>query len=210
MDQNTANKIIEELNKNYPDAKCELNHGNSFQLLIAVMLSAQCTDIRVNIVTEELFNNCSKPEDIISLGKEELERIIKPCGFYKNKSRNILETCQKLIDIYSGNVPNNFEQLISLPGVGRKTANVVLSVAFDIPTIPVDTHVFRVSNRIGLVDAKDPEETEQQLMNIIRKEDWIRAPHLLIFHGRRACSARNPKCKLCNIFNYCYFTKRTL
>jgi endonuclease-3 len=207
MDNIKAGKIIEILNECYPDAGCQLNHANPFELLIATILSAQCTDKRVNEVTEKLFSICNVPNDFVKLGEEKLGQVIKSCGLYKNKSENIVSACNKIIENYNGKVPNTMEDLRSLPGVGRKTASVVLSNAFNIPAMPVDTHVFRVSNRIGLTQAANVEKTEKQLMEIIPKENWIKAHHLLIFHGRQTCKARRPDCNKCKIKYYCDFTK---
>lgn len=189
----------------YPDAKAELDFTNSFELLIATILSAQCTDVQVNKTTAELFKNFKTPKDFLTLTEEQLGRRIYSCGFYKNKSKNILKACRILISDYDSQVPDTIEELIKLPGVGRKTANVVVSNAFGVPAIAVDTHVFRVSNRIGLADSKNVEDTEIDLMNNINKDMWTKAHHLLIFHGRRMCKARNPLCQECPISVYCKF-----
>ncbi|MGE5329911.1 MAG: endonuclease III [Deltaproteobacteria bacterium] len=210
MEQKPINTIYTILLNEYPDAKSGLNYNTAFELLIAVMLSAQCTDKRVNKVTIELFNKAKTPEELLALGEKELEDVIKPCGLYKSKSRNIADTCRILIDKFKGNVPDEFEELIKLPGVGRKTANVVLIEAFDIPAIPVDTHVFRVSNRIGLAHAKNPEQAENQLSKTIPKGIWIKMHHLLITHGRKTCMAKKPKCDFCKINKYCDFTKQII
>ncbi len=209
MTESDVRKIYELLIKAYPEAYCPLNHRNSFELLIAVILSAQCTDKRVNQITQSLFSVAKTPQDIIDLGEEGLEKIIKSCGLFRTKSRNILEACRLLVEKFDGRVPNTMEELISLPGVGRKTANVVLSVAFGIPAMPVDTHVFRVANRIGLAKAEKVEKTEKQLMEHFPRENWGRVHHLLIYHGRQVCRARNPECKICKIKEYCDFTNRT-
>lgn len=187
----------------YPDAKAELDHTNPFELLIATILSAQCTDVRVNKVTSELFKDVKTPEDYIEMGQKELGKRIYSCGFYKVKSENIIKTCNILVNQYNSQVPETIEELMTLPGVGRKTANVVASNAFDVPAIAVDTHVFRVSNRIGLADAKNVEETEVQLMKNIDKNMWTKGHHLLIFHGRRVCKARSPLCEECEVRPYC-------
>jgi len=197
--------ILSKLKIMYPDAKCELNHNTPFQLLVATMLSAQSTDKSVNKVTEGLFKRYPEVNDFVKLSQEELEKEIKVIGLYKNKSKNILAVCNELIKNYDGEVPGDFEELIRLPGVGRKTANVVLSNAFGVPAIAVDTHVFRVSNRIGLAKSQNVDETERQLMNNIPKDEWTLAHHLLIWHGRRICEARKPKCSDCDIRDYCQF-----
>ncbi|SDX22236.1 endonuclease III [Tepidimicrobium xylanilyticum] len=200
-------KVIDILMELYPDAKAELNYSNPFELLIATILSAQCTDVQVNRTTEKLFKELKTPEDYLKLTDEELGERIRSCGFYKTKSKNILSTCRLLIEKFNGQVPNTIEELMTLPGVGRKTANVVLSNAFSIPAIAVDTHVFRVSNRIGLADSDNVLETEKDLMNNIDKSMWSKAHHLLIFHGRRICKARKPLCQKCPLTDYCIYYK---
>lgn len=207
IDKKEVDKILDILEQLYPDARAELNHSNSFELLIATILSAQCTDKRVNIVTEELFKECKTPEDYLKLTQEELGEKIRTCGFYKNKSKNILGTCKMIIEEFDGKVPDTREDLMKLPGVGRKTANVVLSNAFSVDAIAVDTHVFRVSNRIGLANSKNVLDTEKDLMNNIKKERWSKAHHLLIFHGRRICKARKPLCTKCPLTDYCNYYK---
>ncbi len=196
-------KILELLEERYSGAGPELRHENPFQLLIATILSAQCTDRQVNRVTPVLFKKYPKVEDFAALDPQELEPIIKSCGFYKTKSRNIVATCRLLIEKYDGKVPRDIETLQTLPGVGIKTANVVASNAFGVDAIAVDTHVFRVSNRLGLADAKNVLETEKQLMENIPKEKWTAAHHWLIHHGRQICNARNPKCDICFLSPYC-------
>ena len=203
-------RVIEILMDLYPDAKAELNYSNPFELLIATILSAQCTDVQVNKTTEELFKELKTPEDYLKLSIEELGERIRSCGFYRTKSKNILATCKLLIEKFDGKVPDTLEELMSLPGVGRKTANVVLSNAFSKPAIAVDTHVFRVSNRIGLADSKNVLDTEKDLMENIRKEMWSKAHHLLIFHGRRICKARRPLCHKCPLTDYCFHYKEEL
>lgn len=196
-------RILDELEALYPDAKAELDFTNPFELLIATILSAQCTDVRVNIVTEELFKRLKQPGDIDRLEQGELVETIRSCGLYKTKSKNIRRTCEILRDEHNGEVPADREALESLPGVGRKTANVVLSNAFGVPAIAVDTHVFRVTNRIGLVDEKTVEKTERKLMDILPKDRWSKAHHLFIFHGRRMCKARQPECEVCPLQSLC-------
>ncbi len=197
--------IVDRLKEQYPDVKCELIHSNPFELLIATMLSAQSTDKTVNKVTEVLFKKFKTPVDFLSLHQIELENEIKQIGLYRNKAKNILLTCEMLIRDFDGTVPDSLENLMSLPGVGRKTANVVLSNAFGIPAIAVDTHVFRVSNRIGLASSDKVNEVEDQLMGGIPEELWSLAHHLLIWHGRRVCNARKPKCEICPVINACDF-----
>lgn len=197
--------IVDRLKEQYPDVKCELVHSNPFELLIATILSAQSTDKTVNKVTEVLFKKYKTPTDFLSLHQIELENEIKQIGLYRNKAKNILLTCEMLLRDFDGIVPNSLENLMSLPGVGRKTANVVLSNAFGIPAIAVDTHVFRVSNRIGLASSDKVNEVEEQLMEGIPIELWSLAHHLLIWHGRRVCNARKPKCEICSVINACDF-----
>jgi len=196
---------MEKLKEKYPEAKCELNFKNTFQLLVATILSAQTTDKKVNEVTEELFKIYKTPSDFLTLSQAELEEKIRKIGLYRNKAKNILDMCRILVEKFNGEVPNNMDDLISLPGVGRKTANVVLSNGFGIPAIAVDTHVFRVANRIGLANSDNVLETEKQLMSILPKDMWSLAHHLLIWHGRRICEARKPKCEICPITSECYF-----
>ena len=200
--------IIEKLEKMYPDADTELKFNSEYELLVAVMLSAQCTDKRVNQVTEKLFKEYNTPEKMLTLTQEELEQKIFSCGFYKNKAKNILKTSKTLVEKYNGKVPDNLKELQALDGVGRKTANVVGAVAFNIPAIAVDTHVFRVANRIGLTNAKNELNTELQLQKAIPKEKWLRVHHLIIWHGRRCCDARKPKCDQCLIKEECKFYAR--
>ena len=196
-------EVLRILNDRFPDARAELDHSNSFELLLATIMSAQTTDVQVNKVTAKLFKEFKKPEDYLKLTQEELASKINSIGFYNMKSKHILGTCKMLIEDFDGKVPNNIDDLQKLPGVGRKTANVVVSNAFDIPAIAVDTHVFRVSNRIGMANAKNVEETEKQLMKNIDKDMWTKSHNLLIFHGRRICRAQSPKCDECPIMNYC-------
>lgn len=197
------NPILDILEATYPEAHCELNFTNPFELLIATILSAQATDKKVNQVTKRLFQSYKTPEDFLNLSQAQLEELIKELGLYHNKAKNILATCRILVDHYNGQVPSELETLIELPGVGRKTANVVLSNAFGIPALAVDTHVLRVSNRLGLAKGTNPESIEKQLTSRIPREKWSHAHHLLIWHGRRMCSARNPKCEDCPISSLC-------
>ncbi len=196
-------KILETLRSLYPDAKPALIYSNPFELLIATMLSAQSTDNQVNKVTAKLFAKYKTPAELAQLKPEELEEHIKGCGLYKNKSKNIIATCKILVEKYNGQVPESLEQLTELPGVGRKTANVVLSNAFGQDAIAVDTHVFRVANRLGLAYAKDPLNTELQLQQSIPQKYWSQAHHWLIYHGRKICKARNPDCGVCPLEKHC-------
>ncbi|WFA10222.1 endonuclease III [Tissierella sp. Yu-01] len=203
-----AKEVIDILLDIFPDAKAELNFTNPFELLIATIMSAQTTDVQVNKVTTELFKEFKTPEDYLKLSAEQLGEKIKTIGFYNNKSRNIIATCRLLVEKYNSKVPEDRDELMTLPGVGRKTANVVVSNAFNTPAIAVDTHVFRVSNRIGLANSDNVDDTEKDLMGIIDKEMWSKAHHLLIFHGRRICKARRPLCEECPLTEYCYYYKK--
>jgi len=200
-------EIFNKLYELYPDAQCELNHTNPFELLIATVLSAQTTDKKVNEVTAKLFNKYKSPDDFAKLPQEELEKEIKEIGLYKNKSKNIISLSKALVENFNGEVPRTHEELMSLAGVGRKTANVVLSNAYGVPAFAVDTHVFRVSNRIGVAKSKNVEETEKQLTDLVPKDQWIKAHHTLIFHGRRMCKAIKPQCGECTIKEVCKYYK---
>lgn len=208
LSKKEIDRVIDILLEEYPDAKAELDHTNPFELLVATILSAQCTDVRVNKITKTLFARAKTPQDYIDLGSKEVGKIIYSCGFYKVKSENIVKTSEILIEKFDNKVPETIEELMTLPGVGRKTANVVASNAFGIPAIAVDTHVFRVSNRIGLAASKNVENTEKDLMENIDKDMWTKGHHLLIFHGRRVCKARSPLCEQCRVNSYCqYYNK---
>lgn len=197
-------KLIEILKKTYPDAKCSLDFKSPFEMMIAVMLSAQCTDERVNLTTPGLFAKYPTPEKMAKASLEELEELIHPCGFYKNKARNMKLASQKLLDDFDGKVPETMEELISIPGVGRKSANVVMLEAFGKPQgIAVDTHAKRISNRIGLSKQSEPEKIEQDLLKQFPKEYYKDVNHILIWHGRNTCTARNPKCENCSISELC-------
>lgn len=205
MNKKTIKAVLEILNETYAGAKCGLDFTSHYELLVSTILSAQCTDERVNIVTKELYKEYNTPETMITLSEAELGEKIKSCGFYKNKSKNILGATKLILEKHKGQVPNTMEELIELPGVGRKTANVVLSNAFGVPAIAVDTHVFRVSNRIGLATGKNVEEVEEQLMKNIPRDMWSDAHHYIIWHGRKICKARKPNCEQCPIAPYCEF-----
>lgn len=200
-------KIIELLMAEYPDAKCELDYENPFQLLVATILSAQTTDKKVNEVTKDLFKEYPTLDEFLLLTQGELENRIKQIGLYRNKAKHIYTMCRQLKENFNGEVPNTMEGITSLAGAGRKTANVVLSNAFGVPSIAVDTHVFRVSNRIGLANADNVLDTELQLQKAISKKLWSLAHHLIIFHGRRCCYARNPNCGECIIKDDCKYYK---
>lgn len=202
-----VNKILDILEDTYPNAKCELNYTTAFELLIATILSAQCTDVRVNKVTKVLFEKYNTAHDFSKLSIEAIGEEIKSCGLYKSKAENIKVTSKMLYNTYKGEVPSTLEELTKLPGVGRKTANVVLSNAFNQQAMAVDTHVFRVSNRIGIVKTTNPGKTEFALMEAIPKDRWSHSHHLLIFHGRRLCKARNPECIICPIKDDCSYYK---
>lgn len=210
LNREETKEVIEMLLRTYPDAKAELNFSNPFELLIATILSAQTTDVQVNKVTENLFKEYRTPEDFLKMSEDELMEKIKSIGFYRNKSKNILATCKILVEKYGGKVPDVIEELMELPGVGRKTANVVISNAFGKDAIAVDTHVFRVSNRIGIAKSDDVLDTEKQLMENIEKYMWSKAHHLLIFHGRRICKARKPQCNKCPLTEYCLYYRKSI
>lgn len=197
MDQNRAKEVMDALAKLYPDAGPELNFSNPFETLIATILSAQCTDKRVNVCTAKLFPLYPDAFALSKLTPEELEPHIRECGLYRNKAKNIIAACRALVEKYDGVVPSNRKELMALPGVGQKTAGVVLMAAFGDPQIPVDTHVFRVSRRIGLSNADTPEKVEVQLQNLLERDIWIYGHHLLIWHGRRVCHAQKPNCAAC-------------
>lgn len=201
-------KILDILEQSYPDAECALHHKNVFQLIVAVALSAQTTDKSVNQVTPALFERYPDAETLAEADVEEVSEYIKRIGMYRTKAKNIVAMAQKLCADFDGQVPDNYDDLISLPGVGRKTANVVLSVGFGQQRIAVDTHVFRVANRIGLVHEKDVLKTELALMDRIPEERWSRTHHSLIFHGRQCCDARKPKCDSCPIVTYCEYVNQ--
>lgn len=195
---------LDVMRKMYPDAKCELNHANPFELVIAVLLSAQCTDTLVNKVTVELFKKYKEPEDYLAVSLEELQQDIRSIGLYRNKAKNIRKLCQMLIDDYDGEVPRTRDELMKLAGVGRKTANVVASVAFDEPAIAVDTHVERVAKRLAICRWKDSVlEVEQTLMRKIPKEEWSETHHRMIFFGRYHCRSKNPNCPECPLLDIC-------
>jgi endonuclease-3 len=197
-------EIIKRLKKAYPTAHCALNHSNAFELLIATILSAQCTDERVNIVTADLFRKYRSPNDFVNADLSELEKDIHSTGFFRNKAKSIQGASRRIIDEFGGKVPETMDDLLSLPGVARKTANVVLGNAFGIASgVVVDTHVGRLSQRLGLTKNENPAKIEKDLMELVPKKHWIMFPHWLIFHGRRVCQARKPRCRECVLANIC-------
>ena len=198
-------EILKRLEKAYPDAKCALRHENPFQLLVSTILSAQCTDERVNMVTPELFRKHPTPADFATLRPEVLEQEIRSTGFFRNKAKSIIGAAQKIMREFSGKVPDTMETLLTLPGVARKTANVVLGTAFGKATgVVVDTHVQRLARRLGLTKHEAPEKIEKDLMELIPQSKWIDFSHELIFHGRRCCQARKPNCPACSLEDLCY------
>ena len=204
QEKNRTRKIIAKLRKAYPDAHCSLIHNSPFELLIATILSAQCTDERVNIVTADLFRKYRSCEDYINVAPSELEQDIHSTGFFRNKTKSIQGACKKMIEEHGGQVPNEVEKLLGLPGVARKTANVVLGNAFGIASgVVVDTHVARLSQLLGLTREKQPEKIERDLMELVPKKDWVDFSHLLIYHGRQVCKARRPECGKCVIEPLC-------
>ena len=205
MEPQRATAIMSELARLYPEAKPELEAANPFEVLVATILSAQCTDRQVNKVTPALFERAPTPEAMLTLTQDELEGYVKSCGVYRNKAKNILATCSVLVERYGGQVPGDLEAMQALPGVGRKTANVVLANAFGGDAIAVDTHVFRVSNRLGLSQAKNVVQTEEQLMEILPKSTWSTAHHQILWHGRRVCKAQRPLCGQCTLNALCAY-----
>jgi endonuclease-3 len=197
-------KVIARLKRAYPDAKCSLNHSNAFELLIATILSAQCTDARVNLVTQDLFRKYRKPQDYLNVSPKELQQDIRTTGFFRNKATSIQGTAKMLKEEYGGEVPQTMDELLELPGVARKTANVVLGNAFDIHAgVVVDTHVTRLSHRLDFSQQKTAEKIEQELIPIVPKKEWVIFPHLLIAHGRAICKARSPLCEECPVEKFC-------
>ena len=205
MDKQTA---IAELANLYPDAKPALHYTTPYELLVAVVLSAQCTDERVNIVTAKLFEKYNTPEAMVTLSQKELEKYIFSCGFYRMKAEHILSASRDILDKFGGEVPGTVEELMTLAGVGKKTANVIYSVAFGGAAIAVDTHVFRVSNRLGLAKGKTPLEVEEGLYKVVPKDCWSKAHHWLIYHGRQVCHSQKPACESCTLAHLCDFAKK--
>lgn len=211
MKKSDVIKIFEILKDYHKDAKCSLDFTTPFEMLVAVMLSAQCTDERVNKTTPYLFDKYNTPEKIANLDLKVIEDIIHPCGFYKNKAKNLKACSQKLVDEFDGIVPSNMEDLINLPGIGRKSANVIMLEAFNMPQgIAVDTHAKRISNRLGLSSKSEPEKIEQDLLKQVPKDFLKDVNHLLVWHGRSICTARNPKCDICPVKEFCKTYKKEL
>lgn len=199
-----ARVLVKKLRRAYPGATCALNHDSALQLLVATILSAQCTDERVNKVTPELFARYPKASDLAEADRGELEELVRTTGFFRNKAKSIQGAASKIASDFGGEVPRTMDELLSLPGVARKTANVVLGTAFGIPSgFVVDTHVFRLSHRLGLADGKNPQRVETELMEIVPKKDWIDFGHILIHHGRAVCTARSPRCQDCVVEPHC-------
>ena len=208
LNKNKAFQLIKILNKSIKNPKTSLKFRNKFTLLTSVVLSAQCTDVNVNNVTKKIYNKYYSPEHFVKLGINKIKKLIKSIGLFNNKAKNLYYLSKILLEKYNSKIPNNFEELILLPGVGRKTANVVLNAAFNKPTIAVDTHVFRVSNRTGLTNGINPEQVENQLLKIIPKKHLKKAHHLILLHGRYTCKARNPLCKKCVINKICLYKEK--
>ena len=209
MKEKDAVKIIEILKKTYPDAKCSLDFTTPFEMLVAVCLSAQCTDDRVNKVTPELFKKMNKPEDFANADIKEIENLIHSCGFYRNKAKNLKQAGEKILKDFKGEVPCNMEKLLTIPGVGRKSANVIMLEAFDKPQgIAVDTHCKRISNRLGFSKKSDPTQIEQDLLKVIPKKYYKDVNHLFIWHGRNLCTSQNPKCGECPLKDMCKYSEK--
>jgi len=203
--------ILAKLDEAYPNATCELQHVNAFQLLISTILSAQCTDVRVNQVTQELYKKYTKPEAFAYANPADLEKEIRPTGFFRNKTKSVMGASKAIVEKFGGQVPRTMEELLTLPGVARKTANVVLGTAYGIASgIVVDTHVIRLSQRLDLTRNDDPKKIEQDLMAVVPQNNWIQFSHQLIWHGRRVCAARKPKCAECNLETLCYARDKTV
>jgi len=201
--------VYDRLQERYPDATVTLDFKNPLQLLVATILAAQCTDARVNIVTKDLFKKYKKPRDYLAAPHGELAQDIVQCGFFNQKAKSIQKSCDIILREHGGKVPRTMEELVKLPGVGRKTANVILGVAFGLPGVIVDTHVRRVSARLGFTKHTDPDKIEQDLMRVVPEERWTQFSHLLVFHGRNICAARKPKCPECPVNELCPFPKKT-
>jgi len=208
---NTQSKnIFKQLSKIIKNPKSDLNYKNKFTLIVSVVLSAQCTDVNVNNVTKKIYPKYNKPEHFVKLGRKKIEKLIKKIGLFRNKAKSIYHLSKQIIEKYNNKVPKNFEKLLALPGVGRKTANVVLNEGFGLPTIAVDTHIFRVSNRTKLAPGKNPDQVEQALYKVVPKKYLKDAHHLLLLHGRYTCKARTPSCKKCVIIKYCKYNQKEL
>ena len=210
MKSGEINSLFKNLSKVIKNPKTDLRYKNKFTLLVSVVLSAQCTDVNVNNVTKNIYPKYNKPEQFVRLGRKKIEVLIKKINFFRNKAKNVYLLSKQLIDQHNSKVPKNLEKLINLPGVGRKTASVVLNQGFGLPTIAVDTHVFRVSNRTGLATGKNPDEVQKNLYKIVPKKYLKKAGHTLLLHGRYTCKARTPSCKTCVIIKYCKYKKKEI
>ena len=205
-----SEKIFQELSKIIKNPKSDLKYRSKFTLLVSVVLSAQCTDVNVNNVTKDIYPTYNKPEDFVKLGQKKIETLINRIGLFRNKAKSVYLLSKILIEEHESKVPNDFEKLLALPGVGRKTANVVLNEGFGQPTIAVDTHIFRVSNRTGLAPGKGPDQVEQNLYKVVPKKYLKEAHHLLLLHGRYTCKARTPNCKACVIIKHCNYEQKIM
>ena len=210
MKSGEINSLFKNLSKVIKIPKTDLRYKNKFTLLVSVVLSAQCTDVNVNNVTKNIYPKYNKPEQFVRLGRKKIEVLIKKINFFRNKAKNVYLLSKQLIELHNSKVPKNFDKLIDLPGVGRKTASVVLNEGFGLPTIAVDTHVFRVSNRTGLATGKNPDEVQQNLYKLVPKKYLKDAGHTLLLHGRYTCKARTPSCKTCVIIKYCKYKNKEL
>ena len=210
MKKGEIDSLFKNLSKTIKNPRSDLTYKNKFTLLVSVVLSAQCTDVNVNNVTRNIYPKYNKPEHFVKLGIKKIEKLIKSIGLFRNKAKSVYLLSKQLIGIHNGKVPNNFEDLYALPGVGRKTASVVLNEGFGLPTIAVDTHVFRVSNRTGLAYGKNPDEVEENLYKVVPKKYLKKAGHTLLLHGRSTCKARAPSCKTCVIIKYCKYNNKEL
>ncbi len=210
MKSGEINSLFKNLSKVIKNPKSDLKYKSKFTLLVSVVLSAQCTDVNVNNVTKNIYPKYNKPEHFVKLGRKKIEKLIKSIGLFRNKAKSIYLLSKQLIEKHKGKVPKNFENLLALPGVGRKTANVVLNEGFGLPTIAVDTHIFRVSNRTGLATGKNPDQVEQALYKVVPKKYLKDSHHLLLLHGRYTCKARSPSCKTCVIIKYCKYKNKEL
>ena len=210
MKSGEINSLFKNLSKVIKNPKSDLKYKNKFTLLVSVVLSAQCTDVNVNNVTKSIYPSYNKPEHFVKLGRKRIEVLIKKINFFRNKAKSVYLLSKQLIEQHNSKVPKNFEKLINLPGVGRKTASVVLNQGFGLPTIAVDTHVFRVSNRTGLASGKNPDEVQENLYKIVPKKYLKNAGHTLLLHGRHTCKARTPSCKTCIIIKYCKYKNKEL
>ena len=210
MKSGEINFLFKNLSKVIKNPKSDLKYKNKFTLLISVVLSAQCTDVNVNNVTKNIYPKYNEPEHFVKLGRKKIEKLIKSIGLFRNKAKSVYFLSKQLIEKHNGKVPKNFDDLLALPGVGRKTANVVLNEGFGLPTIAVDTHIFRVSNRTGLAPGKNPDQVEQTLYKVVPKKYLKKAGHTLLLHGRYTCKARKPLCKICVIRKYCKFKNKEM